>query len=78
VYVNGELIGEHRGPWRPVSFELPRDIVASAGGQLQLTVRVDRVRPGQQRGDDGVAHRTGDVFAGFHDVLSLQAAGLWD
>ena len=77
VYVNGESIARHSGPWQPVRFEVPWRLLSASGGQLSVAVRVDRVRPGEISHLNGYPQQSGHLTKGFHDILSMQAAGLW-
>lgn len=65
-------IGGHTGDWTPFQLELP---AGCEGGDLVL--RVDRMRPGGARWVDGVPVNGGHITKGFHDVVTMQHAGVW-
>lgn len=73
AWANGEPLGAHEGDWIPFRFEIP----PSLSGPIDLVLRVDRARPGPTRWIDNAPVCGGDITKGFHDVLSLQHAGIW-
>ncbi len=75
VYANGTPIGANSGCWTPFRVEATEQ--ARSGG-LEIAVRVDRRRPEPQRWVDGGVVQGGHPTKGFHDVLSMQVAGIWD
>lgn len=74
VWVNGEYVGRHLGDFIPFEFEATRAML-SRGGELEVVVRVDQVHA--PRPARGVITEHGHIGKGFHDVLSVQHAGLW-
>ncbi len=69
-------LGRHVGDWLPFQFEVSPESIAS--GSLDLEVRVDRMRPAAPVWVDGHPIQGGHITKGFHDVLSMQHAGIWD
>lgn len=75
AWVNGVEVGEHSGNWAPFGFEVTG---AACGSQeLDIVLRVDRVRPGPVTEVNGHPQQGGHITKGFHDVLSMQVAGVW-
>ncbi|CAG1005455.1 Putative beta-glucuronidase [Phycisphaerales bacterium] len=74
VWVNGVEVGRHVGDWIPFEFDITGALNAG-GGAAALAVRVDQVHA--PRPPRGVVVENGHVTKGFHDVLSLQHAGIW-
>jgi hypothetical protein len=74
VWINGQYVGRHVGDFVPFEFEATKQML-SRDGVLEVVVRVDQMyapRPAK-----GVITEHGHIGKGFHDVLSLQHAGLW-
>ncbi|MFG0284791.1 MAG: glycoside hydrolase family 2 protein, partial [Phycisphaerales bacterium JB039] len=76
AWVGGIEVGASSGDWAPFEFDITR-AAADAGPQAELLVRVDRRRPDPPRWIDGAPVNSGHITKGFHDVLSMQHAGLW-
>ncbi|MCC6286040.1 MAG: hypothetical protein IT439_12205 [Phycisphaerales bacterium] len=72
VWVNGKPVGGHVGDWTPFAVEVP-----PSDGARAMAVRVDRMRPGPVTFDANVPVNGGELTKGFHDVLSIQHAGIW-
>lgn len=78
VWVNGVEVGGHEGNWAP--FEVVAGRAGELGEGFELAVRVDRVRPEAElvlEDQGGRRLAGGDLFKGFHDVLSRQVCGIW-
>ncbi len=77
VWLNGVYIGRNLGDYLPFEFDIaPAIRQAAAGEPLVLTVRVDQYNA--PRPAKGVVVENGHITKGFHDVLSIQHAGIWD
>lgn len=74
VWINGVLVGRHLGDFVPFEFEAT-EALRSRGGEVVVVVRVDQVHA--PRPAKGVITEHGHIGKGFHDVLSVQHAGLW-
>ncbi|MBL8965072.1 MAG: hypothetical protein KF787_13795 [Phycisphaeraceae bacterium] len=74
AWVNGRFIGRHAGDFIPFEFDATEALL-SRGGEIELLIRVDQVHA--PRPSPGVITEHGHPGKGFHDVLSLQHAGLW-
>lgn len=70
-WVNGRSIGRNVGDYIPFRFEVPREVVS---GTLNI-VGVDQIHVPAPA--PGVLVQNGHITKGFHDVLSVQHAGLW-
>lgn len=75
AWVNGVEVGEHSGNWVPFGLEVTDAVRGSQ--DLDIILRVDRVRPGPVKEVNGRPQQGGHITKGFHDVLSMQAAGVW-
>ena len=75
AWVNGVDVGEHSGNWVPFGFEVTKAVGDVT--HVDIVLRVDRVRPGPVREVDGHPQQSGHITKGFHDVLSMQHAGIW-
>ncbi|MCC6227791.1 MAG: hypothetical protein IT432_01035 [Phycisphaerales bacterium] len=71
-WVNGRSIGRNVGDYIPFRFEVPREVVS---GTLNIVARVDQIHAPAPA--PGVLVQNGHITKGFHDVLSVQHAGLW-
>lgn len=74
AWVNGVEVGRHVGDWIPFEFDIT-DAVKGRPEAPALAVRVDQVHA--PRPAKGVVVENGHITKGFHDVLSLQHAGIW-
>lgn len=74
VWIDGEEVGEHVGDYVPFQLELSRGMVER--GRLAVVVRVDQHHA--PRPAPGILTENGHITKGFHDVLSLQKAGIWE
>ncbi|MCC6971562.1 MAG: hypothetical protein IT434_15230 [Phycisphaerales bacterium] len=75
-WVNGTSIGRNVGDSIPFQFEVPNEIASRvASGVLNIVARVDQIHAPPPA--PGVLVQNGHITKGFHDVLSLQHAGLW-
>ncbi len=74
VWINGQFIGRHLGDFIPFEFEATQAML-SRGGEIDLLVRIDQLHA--PRPAKGVITEHGHIGKGFHDVLSVQHAGLW-
>ncbi len=74
IWINGRYVGRHLGDFIPFEFEAT-EAMLSRGGEIDLVVRIDQVHA--PRPAKGVITEHGHIGKGFHDVLSLQHAGLW-
>lgn len=75
VWLGNTEIGRHVGDWLPFEFDLTDALRRAAPGE-HLFVRVDQYHA--PRPPKGVVIENGHIGKGFHDVLSIQHAGLWD
>ncbi len=74
VWVGQHEIGRHLGDWMPFEFDITpalRDLTEPP----HIYVRVDQYHA--PRPAKGVVVENGHIAKGFHDVLSIQHAGLW-
>lgn len=71
-WVNGRSIGRNVGDYIPFQFEVPSE---AARGTLNIFARVDQIHAPPPA--PGVLVQNGHITKGFHDVLSVQHAGLW-
>ena len=74
AWVGGVEVGRHMGDWVPFEFEVAAALRREEG-PAELIVRVDQVHA--PRPPKGVVIENGHVTKGFHDVLSMQHAGIW-
>ncbi|GMV26402.1 MAG: hypothetical protein AMXMBFR58_24330 [Phycisphaerae bacterium] len=74
VWINGRYIGRHLGDFIPFEFEATQAMLGRRG-EVELVVRIDQVNA--PRPAKGVITEHGHIGKGFHDVLSVQHAGLW-
>lgn len=74
LFVNGVDTGRHVGDFLPFELDIT-DALKSGDGSMMLYVRVDQVHA--PRPAKGVVVENGHITKGFHDVLSLQHAGIW-
>lgn len=74
AWVGGVSVGRSLGDYAPFEFDIT-DALLATGSPASLIVRVDQVNA--PRPAKGVVVENGHVTKGFHDVLSLQHAGLW-
>jgi len=75
AWVNGVEVGRHSGDWVPFAFEITEAV--GDARSIDIVLRVDRVRPGPVREVNGHPQQGGHITKGFHDVLSMQHAGVW-
>lgn len=75
AWINGAEVGAHSGNWVPFAFEITEALVGAT--ELEIVLRVDRVRPGPVREVNGHPQQGGHITKGFHDVLSMQVGGVW-
>lgn len=71
AWVGGVEVGRHIGDFLPFEF----DITDAAKPDAELVVRVDQMHA--PRPAPGVLTENGHLGKGFHDVLSVQHAGIW-
>lgn len=76
VWVNGREVGRHIGNWAPFQFDVKEAL--GDGGEATIVVRVDQITATPAEWIDGAPVFGGHISKGFHDVLSLQTAGIWD
>lgn len=74
VWVNGRFVGRHAGDFVAFEFEAT-EALQGRGGEIEVVVRIDQVHA--PRPAKGVITEHGHIGKGFHDVLSVQHAGLW-
>jgi len=75
-WVNGTSLGRNVGDYIPFQFEVPNEAASgAASGTLNIVARVDQIHAPPPA--PGVLVQNGHITKGFHDVLSLQHAGLW-
>lgn len=72
AWVGEHEIGRHVGDYLPFEFDATDAVLA---GETRLAVRVDQVHA--PRPPKGVVVENGHITKGFHDVLSIQHAGIW-
>lgn len=74
AWVNGIEVGSHVGDSIPFEFRVPNHALAKRTPAV-LVVRVDQMHA--PRPAPGTLTENGHLTKGFHDVLSLQHAGIW-
>ncbi len=74
AWVRGVRIGEHTGDFVPFDLDAT-DALRDHEGRAELMVRIDQHHA--PRPAPGVLTENGHITKGFHDVLSLQHAGIW-
>ncbi|MCB9846597.1 MAG: hypothetical protein H6811_11515 [Phycisphaeraceae bacterium] len=74
LWVNGVRAGSNEGDWMPFEFDVTALLKP---GAMDIMVRVDRVRPEPEQWVDGAPLQGGHITKGFHDVISVQHAGIW-
>jgi hypothetical protein len=77
VFINGTQVGRHTGNWAPFHIDVTQALAAS-DGEATLVVRVDKVPAQPPIWIDGAPVFPGHITKGFHDILSIQTAGIWD
>lgn len=75
AWIDGREVGSSGGDWMPFQFDVTEQV--RGRGRCVLTVRVDRVRPEPQVMVEGHPMQRGHLTKGFHDVTSMQHAGIW-
>jgi len=74
VWVNGVDVGSHSGDYLPFQFDITDAL--SGNERVEIVCRVDQVvarRPETVGEEPWIGH----ITKGFHDVISLQHAGVW-
>lgn len=74
AWLDSVEIGRHLGDWMPFEFDLT-DALRRCRGIPELFIRVDQYHA--PRPAKGVVVENGHIAKGFHDVLSIQHAGIW-
>jgi hypothetical protein len=80
AWLGGQAVGEATGDWAPFEFEVTGALIVNRGASgppADLLIRIDRRRPDPPRWIDGAPVNSGHITKGFHDVVSMQHAGLW-
>jgi hypothetical protein len=77
VFINAEQVGRHTGNWAPFHIDIT-EALAGSGPDPVLTVRVDKIPAQPPIWIDGAPVFPGHITKGFHDILSIQTAGIWD
>lgn len=78
VWVNGREVGRWVGDWVPFQFDITDALHAPTDGRdSEVIIRVDRMAAGKETWIDGAPVQGGHITKGFHDILSLHKAGLW-
>ncbi|MCW5776002.1 MAG: hypothetical protein KIS87_06155 [Phycisphaeraceae bacterium] len=74
VWVNGVEVGSHSGDYLPFQFDITDALAGSE--RAEIVCRVDQV-VGRRPEKVGEEPWIGHITKGFHDVISLQHAGIW-
>ncbi len=74
AWVNGVEVGSHSGDYLPFQFDVTEALAGSE--RVEIVCRVDQV-VGRRPEKVGEEPWIGHVTKGFHDVISLQHAGIW-
>jgi hypothetical protein len=74
VWIGDTEVGRHVGDWVPFEFDIT-EALRRSDAPASLTIRVDQFHA--PRPAPGVVVEHGHITKGFHDVLSVQHAGLW-
>jgi hypothetical protein len=76
VFINGTEIGRHVGDFLPFEFDATDAILAGDPRRANICLRIDQLHA--PRPAPGTLTEHGHITKGFHDVLSMQHAGVWD
>ncbi|USN98670.1 MAG: hypothetical protein H6810_10960 [Phycisphaeraceae bacterium] len=76
VFANGIEVGRWVGDWVPFQLDLTEKLEEGAEA-IDLALRIDRIRVGPVKTVNGHPQQDGHITKGFHDVLSIQKAGVW-
>lgn len=74
VWIGEHQVGRHLGDWMPFEFDITQAL-RNHKEPPDLYIRVDQYHA--PRPSKGVVVENGHIAKGFHDVLSIQHAGLW-
>lgn len=75
VWIGSRYCGGHEGDWVPFELDITDALLGAEDPAPWLYTRVDQYHA--PRPARGVVVENGHIAKGFHDVLSLQHAGLW-
>lgn len=75
VWANGHEVGSHVGDYIPFQFDITDQARSTPKQQIDIIVRVDQIHAPPPPA--GVLVQNGHITKGFHDLLSLQHAGIW-